>query len=61
MIGDGAEMHFNKSPKEKLEKVKELQGKGYKVMMIGDGLNDAGALKQAHVGLVISDEVNNPI
>jgi Cu+-exporting ATPase len=59
MIGDGAEMHFNKSPKEKLEKVKELQGKGYKVMMIGDGLNDAGALKQAHVGLVISDEVNN--
>jgi len=58
-LPDGAGMYFNQSPKEKLYKIKELQDQGYKVMMIGDGLNDSGALKQANVGLVISDETNN--
>ena len=59
LLGEEAKLYFNVSPREKLDKVKQLQTQGYKVMMIGDGLNDAGALKQANVGLVISDEVNN--
>jgi len=59
LVGNDCEMHFNQSPKQKLEKIKSLQAQGYKVMMVGDGLNDAGALKQANVGLVISDHENN--
>ena len=59
LLGQEADVHFNQTPKDKLNKIKELQNNGYKVMMIGDGLNDAGALKQANVGFVISDESNN--
>jgi Cu+-exporting ATPase len=50
---------FNQKPENKLQFIKQLQESGKKVMMIGDGLNDAGALKQADVGLAISDDVNN--
>jgi Cu+-exporting ATPase len=50
---------FNQSPHDKLEYVKELQVSGHKVMMIGDGLNDAGALKQSDVGVAISEDVTN--
>ena len=59
LFGSTDNILFNQTPKDKLNKIKELQEKGKKVMMIGDGLNDAGALKQANVGLVISDKVNN--
>lgn len=59
LMGADAEIYFNQKPKDKLEKIKSLQDKGYHVMMIGDGLNDAGALKQANVGIVISDDTNN--
>lgn len=54
----GTILHFNKNPKEKLEIIKELQSKGCNVMMVGDGLNDAGALKQSNVGLVITEDNN---
>ena len=41
---------------EKLEFIKAMQGEGNKVMMIGDGLNDSGALKQSDVGVVVSND-----
>lgn len=49
---------FNQKPEDKLEYIKELQKNGEKVMMIGDGLNDAGALAQSNVGVAISEDVN---
>jgi Cu+-exporting ATPase len=47
---------FNQSPHDKLEYIRQLQGKGLKVMMIGDGLNDAGAMKQSDVGIAVTDD-----
>jgi len=52
------QLEFNQNPKNKLEFVKNIQKKGEKVMMIGDGLNDAGALAQSNVGIAISEDVN---
>ncbi len=50
-------LHFQQNPEDKLNYIQELQAKGKKVLMIGDGLNDAGALKAADVGISISDDV----
>lgn len=55
-IPDG-NMHFNQSPKDKLNYIKSLQKKGKKVLMIGDGLNDAGALKQSETGISVADNI----
>jgi len=52
-------LHFNISPREKMNFIGELQKKGHRVMMIGDGLNDSGALKQADLGIAITDNINN--
>ncbi len=52
------EYYFNQKPQQKLDFIKVLQSNGKKVMMIGDGLNDAGALAQSDVGLAVSEDIN---
>ncbi|MCU0442135.1 MAG: heavy metal translocating P-type ATPase metal-binding domain-containing protein [Bacteroidia bacterium] len=46
---------FNQTPAAKLDFIQSLQHQQHKVMMVGDGLNDAGALKAAHVGISITE------
>jgi Cu+-exporting ATPase len=50
---------FHKKPDEKMDYVKSLRQAGKKVMMIGDGLNDAGALLCSDAGIAVSDDTNN--
>ena len=50
---------FNQSPYDKLAHIKNLQKKSENVLMVGDGLNDAGALRQSNVGISLSENINN--
>lgn len=59
MMGPQADLHFKQQPHDKLDHIIQLQQQGKRVLMIGDGLNDAGALKQAHTGISLTENSNN--
>ncbi|MCX6135407.1 MAG: heavy metal translocating P-type ATPase metal-binding domain-containing protein [Ignavibacteriales bacterium] len=54
-----AEMRFNQKPADKLAFIRELQDAGRKVLMIGDGLNDAGALWQSDAAIAVTENVTS--
>ncbi len=58
VFGSNAHLHFNQSPLNKLGFIRELQERGRTVMMVGDGLNDAGALQQSDVGVAVVENVS---
>jgi Cu+-exporting ATPase len=56
---EGTQFCFNQSPQAKLDFIKNLQEKGARVLMVGDGLNDAGALKQSDIGISVTEDMVN--
>jgi len=53
----GDHLRFNQSPGDKLEYIRLLKQQGKSVLMIGDGLNDSGALRESDCGISIADDI----
>ncbi|HEX7457674.1 MAG TPA: HAD-IC family P-type ATPase, partial [Ginsengibacter sp.] len=58
IFNKNTQLRFNQSPQQKLDFVKNIQQQKKNVLMLGDGLNDAGALMQSNVGIAVSDNTS---
>ena len=58
LFGKNTKLLFRQSPDQKFEEIKAAQ-EHHRVAMIGDGLNDAAALQQSDLGIVITNDTNN--
>jgi Cu+-exporting ATPase len=58
LLGTNIPMLFKQSPADKLSYIENLQKQGHRVMMIGDGLNDAGAIQKSNVGIAVTDQTH---
>ncbi len=58
LFGQESRLAFNQTPEEKLAFVAARQQENRHVLMVGDGLNDAGALRASEVGIAVTEDVN---
>ncbi len=56
-LGEDITYVFNQTPKDKKEYIDKLKSQGKVVAMVGDGLNDIGALASADVGVSVAEDV----
>jgi Cu+-exporting ATPase len=59
LFGPYADLRFHQTPQQKLDYIAHLRQQGRTVIMVGDGLNDAGALQQADAGIALTDTLTN--
>ncbi len=59
LVGEKATLLFHQQPEDKLKYIEKLQQSGKRVLMIGDGLNDAGALRMSNAGIAVAEDCNN--
>jgi len=59
ILGPKSRILFYQTPVDKMNYITDLQKNGSSVMMVGDGLNDAGALLQSNVGVAVAENCNN--
>lgn len=58
IFGKQTSILFQQSPQDKMNYISDLKAKKANVLMLGDGLNDAGALKQSDVGVAVSENTS---
>ncbi|MCF7823894.1 MAG: heavy metal translocating P-type ATPase metal-binding domain-containing protein [Candidatus Marinimicrobia bacterium] len=58
LFGQEEDLHFRQTPEDKLNFVISTQKGDTHVLMVGDGLNDAGALRASEVGIAVTDDVS---
>jgi Cu+-exporting ATPase len=58
-LGADIKFTFDQKPLDKLRYLKALDSSGHNTVMVGDGLNDAGALQESQVGIALTDRISH--